>query len=104
MLKFLRVLLSLCALLIPAPAYAGRAGDMFYDSNMVDYARPWVPSDRVHHADMFGSPQPYIRTDKDIFDNVHPPGDFGIEQHFSAHLHALPDDPLYHWPRSDGHP
>ncbi len=71
---------------------------MFDDNYYTSTNRPEVPSDRYRRTDMFGSPTPYTRTDKDMFDNVHPPGDYQIENEFSAHIHGAPPDvPLYHW-------
>lgn len=93
----------IAAALSVSPARAA-TGDMFADHGMIVSNRPWVPSDRFHHADMFPASAPYLRTDKDMFDDVTPPGNPDVEDHFSAHLRSIPDEPLFHWPKEAPYP
>src|SRR5690348_8719172 len=91
MARWLVMMIIMLALgMAAAPAHAKKTGDMFDDEGIEVQNRPEVPSDQNYgwrtHPDMFRPPQPFMRTDKDMFDFVPVPANPGIEKEFTAHM------------------
>jgi len=91
-----------CALLGGTSVRAARSGDMFTDQGLIFTNRPPVPSDQYYaytsQPDMFRTQAPYVRTNKDMFDFIHPPPNPGIEHEFSARRLPVPYGPLFGGP------
>jgi hypothetical protein len=104
MARFFVVAILLVTLCSTASALAKRTGDLFEDQGIAVQNRPWVPSDHYQgyrmYPDMFRPQQPYIRTNKDMFDFMPVPPNPGIEHRFSAHPERtpVPASPLFHNP------
>jgi hypothetical protein len=92
------VIFVACFAVVSGSCLAGQTGDIFYDSHYASPdSRPYIAGDRERKADFFPPYQPYMRTDKDMFDHTHM--ETGTSDMFVSRKQPAPDDKIYNWPK-----